>query len=478
MRRALPYRPRFNAPPNPEPRPRPKAPGRPRTTISTGVLVFLCAVVLFAILARSVQAQEKGRDGGSPFDSALAVATADSAWSRVAQTYYDSTFHGNDWSAVRRELRARAERARSMPEVRAAIEAMFARLGESHFVLVPSERTVGDSETLDEGAVVGDVGLELRRLDGTMVVSRVVPGSPAERAGVHPGWTLERLDGLDVHDFSRTRLQALSPSARRLAELQLPLALMGRAQGRVGSIVPIVLRDGEGATRQMMLRRAAIDGEVVRMGHLPPLVVRVESERRDDAEGCVGVLRFNIWMTPVMPRVDEAMVAFRECRGVVLDLRGNVGGVAAMVMGLGGYFLDSVSSLGTMTTRRGTMRYVSNPRRSDRQGRALTPFAGPVAILVDGLSVSTSEIFAAGLQALGRARVFGAPTAGQALPSMVAQLPNGDVMQYVVADFSGPDGRRIEARGVTPDVCIPQRRQALLAGRDEVMDAAVRWMGQ
>jgi carboxyl-terminal processing protease len=478
MRRALPYRPRFNAPPHPEPRPCPKAAGRPRTTISTGVLVFLGAVVLFAILARSVPAQEKGRDARSHFDSALAVATADSAWSRVAQSYYDSTFRGNDWSAVRRELRGRAERSKSMPEVRTAIEAMFARLGESHFVLVPYERTTGDAEAPEEGEVVGDVGLEFRRLDGAIVVSRVLAGSPAERAGVRTGWSLERLGDLDVDDFSRTRLHARSQSARRLAELQLPLALMGRAQGHVGSLLPIVLRDSAGTMRRVMLRRAAIDGEVVRMGHLPPLVVRVESERRDDAQGCVGVLRFNIWMTPIMPHVDEAMVAFRGCRGVVLDLRGNVGGVAAMVMGLGGYFLDSVSSLGTMTTRRGVMRYMSNPRRSDRQGRVLAPFAGPVAILVDGLSVSTSEIFAAGLQALGRARVFGDPTAGQALPSMVAQLPNGDVMQYVVADFAAPDGRRIEARGVIPDVCIPLRRQALLEGRDEVLDAAVRWIGR
>jgi carboxyl-terminal processing protease len=109
----------------------------------------------------------------------------------------------------------------------------------------------------------------------------------------------------------------------------------------------------------------------------------------------VGVVRFNVWMTPVMPRLDDAMVEFQRCRGVVLDLRGNVGGVAAMVMGLGGYFVDSTVSLGTMTTRGGALRYVSNPRRSDRHGRALRPFAGSLAILVDGMSVSTSEIFAA-----------------------------------------------------------------------------------
>ncbi|MEP7382710.1 MAG: S41 family peptidase [Gemmatimonadota bacterium] len=443
-------------------------------------------MILFAIVARSVQAQERaqvqaqgpGRAGRVDFDSMLAVATADSAWSRIAQSYYDTTFHGNDWSAVRRELRARAERAHSMAEVRSAIEAMFARLGESHFALIPSDAVAGFSDAPVEGEAIGDVGIELRRLDGAVVVSRVIDGSAAAFAGIHPGWTLERLGDVDVAAFTRERLRVPAGSARRLAELQLPLALMGRAQGTVGSLLQLVLRDGEGVERRVMVRRRAVEGEVVRFGHLPPLLVRVESERHDDASGCVGVLRFNVWMTPVMPRVDEAMVAFQGCRGVVLDLRGNVGGVAAMVMGLGGYFLDSVSSLGTMTTRGGTLRYVSNPRRSDRQGRPLAPFAGPVAILVDGLSVSTSEIFAAGLQVLGRARIFGEATAGQALPSMISQLPNGDVMQYVVADFTAPDGRRIEARGVTPDERVVLRRKALLEGRDEGMEAARKWIGR
>jgi len=454
------------------------APARPRSTISPGVLVFLGAVVLFALVARTVHAQGMERAHREQFDSALAVATADSAWSRVAQSYYDSTFRGNDWQGVRRELRARAERAQDWRDVRLAIEAMFARLGESHFVLVPSDAARRLTAEPSDDAAIGDVGLDFRRLDGAVVVSRVAPGSAAARAGVHAGWILERLGDLDVADFSRTRLVGLSPSAAHLAELQLPLALMGRAQGSVGSLLSVGFRDGSGAARSLMLRREPINGEVVRMGHLPPFIVRVESERRDGSDGCVGVLRFNVWMTPVMPKVDDAMVAFRECRGVVLDLRGNVGGVAAMVMGLGGYFLDTTSSLGTMTTRRGTLRYISNPRRSDRQGRALMPFAGPVAILVDGLSVSTSEIFAAGLQTLGRARVFGEVTAGQALPSMVTQLPNGDLMQYVVADFTAPDGRRIEARGVTPDECIPLSRKALLAGEDDAMAAALRWIGQ
>jgi carboxyl-terminal processing protease len=309
-----------------------------------------------------------------------------------------------------------------------------------------------------------------------VVVSRVVPGSPAAQRGVHSGWILERVGTLETARFVEERLAGSHGAGRALAQLHALLALQTRLEGAVGSQVRLGLRDARGRQVQILLPRHAMVAEVARFGHLPPQHVRFESERFTDAHGCIGVVRFNVWMAPVMPRLDDAMVAFRHCRGIIVDLRGNLGGVAAMVMGMGAYFVDSTTSLGTMHTRGGTLRYVASPRRSDRHGRPLAPFAGPLAILVDGHSVSTSEIFAAGLQVLGRARVFGEVTAGQALPSMLAPLPNGDLMQHVVADFTAPDGTRIEARGVIPDQAVPLRRSALLAGRDEPLQAAMTWL--
>jgi carboxyl-terminal processing protease len=80
------------------------------------------------------------------------------------------------------------------------------------------------------------------------------------------------------------------------------------------------------------------------------------------------------------------------------------------------------------------------------------------------------------MQAIGRARIFGERTAGQALPATLLRLPSGDVLMYVVADFTAPDGSRIEGRGVIPDAAIPLDRRALLAGRDPAYEAAVAWL--
>jgi carboxyl-terminal processing protease len=195
-------------------------------------------------------------------------------------------------------------------------------------------------------------------------------------------------------------------------------------------------------------------------------------------DACVGVIRFNIWLGALLDDFDRAVDALRDCRGIVVDLRGNPGGLGAMVMGVGGHFLDSTVSLGTMRTRSGELRFVVNPRRATSRGDPVAPYAGRLAILVDALTASTSEVFAAGLQAVGRARVFGETSAGQALPSMMTRLPSGDILQHVTADFIAPDGRRVESRGTVPDEPVPLRREDLLAGRDAALEAAVRWIGR
>jgi carboxyl-terminal processing protease len=204
--------------------------------------------------------------------------------------------------------------------------------------------------------------------------------------------------------------------------------------------------------------------------------VHFESRRLTTHGGCVGLIRFNMFMTPIIPQFEDAMSGMRSCGGVVLDLRGNLGGVGAMIMGMSGHFFAEPETLGTMRLREATMRYVANPIRVSRSGASMKPFEGRVAVLVDELSASTTEILAAALQRLGRARIFGVPSAGQALPAMLTKLPNGDRLMYVVADFAGPGGGRLEGAGVRPDQPTPLSRSALLAGRDDALEAAVKWI--
>jgi carboxyl-terminal processing protease len=412
----------------------------------------------------------------------VALATFDAVWTRIRDTYYDSAMTGIDWAGARSELRPRAARAVTLGELRVVVDSLLARLGQSHNVLIPREVADGVADDSAAGAAAragepGDVGLSLRLLGGEVVVSEVEPGGPAARAGVHAGWLVD-----SVETFSRRTLpEVLGPlrtdAERRQAALRVPRRVEHALDGAAGSSVRVAFRDAADRLELVDMVRRPAPGTPVKLGNLPAMIARLSHERvAAPGGGCVGVIRFNLWMAPLAADFDRAMNDVRACRGVVLDLRGNPGGLGGMVMGVGGYFLDRPVPLGVMRTRGTELRFVANPRFVNDEGAAVRPFAGPLAILVDPLSGSTSEIFAAGMQAIGRARLFGETSAGQALPAVMFRLPNGDVLMHAIADFTAPDGRRIEGRGAVPDEVVPATRADLLAGRDAALAAALGWV--
>jgi carboxyl-terminal processing protease len=352
---------------------------------------------------------------------------------------------------------------------------MLERIGDSHFSVVPNGEPPASGEPA--GDRPGDAGLELRLIARQFVVARVDSGGPAARAGIRPGWILERIDTAAVTSMLPDTGGA-TPAARRTASVRSLLTAVRRLQGAPGSTVRLALRDGRDRRIEVSVVRREARGEVVRLGQLPPMPTWLERRRIDSGHGCVGVIRFNMWMTAVAAAFEDAVNELRGCAGIVLDLRGNVGGVGAMVVGFTGHFVDRELLLGTLKTRTSELRYVANPRRVRRDGTRVEPYTGALALVVDGLSASTTEIFAAALQHHGRARVFGDTTAGQALPSLMMPLPNGDGLLYAIADLTDPGGRRLEGTGIIPDELVPLARRALLAGDDEAVAAAMRWIAR
>jgi carboxyl-terminal processing protease len=434
------------------------------------------AALLLAVAGAGGCARTVPPPAPTPISATLAVEVFDSTWSRVGRTYYDSTFRGLDWDRVRDELRPLARDAGTVDSLRAILGAMLDRIGDSHFAIIPAETADAlDPDSLTGGTgEPGDVGVEIRILDGSLVVSRVDEGGPADLAGIRTGWVVEGIDGRPVSGLLEV-LDELGEE-RRLGEARLAWSAERRLAGAVGDTVRVRVRNGEGEVRAIELVPTPRGGTPVRFGNLPTQYADLDHRRIPTADGCAGLIRFNVWMTPILPAFDDAFRALRDCDGIILDIRGNPGGMAGMVMGVSGYFMDEREALGRLKTRDTELSLVSMPRRVTRAGDPMQPYAGPVAVLVDGMSMSTSEIFAGGLQGVGRARVFGDVTGGQALPALMVRLPNRDVLMYVFADFVGPDGTRIEGRGVHPDRAVPLTRQHLLDGTDAALEAALAWI--
>jgi carboxyl-terminal processing protease len=238
--------------------------------------------------------------------------------------------------------------------------------------------------------------------------------------------------------------------------------------GDIGEKVPVDFLDGSGAQVHVSLPLSLPRGNRTEFGYLGARFVWFEARK---IEGDVGYLAFNFFLDPsrLVPEFGKTVQSCLRCSGLVIDLRGNPGGIGAMSMGMAGWLVSRLDQrLGTMYMRTMPLKFIIIPRAQT--------YNGPVAVLVDGCSASTSEIFAGGLQDLGRARVFGTRTAGAALPSVFERLPNGDGFQYAVANYVSEGGKPLEGRGVTPDVLAVPTRKALLEGHDPALDAAVAWI--
>lgn len=208
----------------------------------------------------------------------------------------------------------------------------------------------------------------------------------------------------------------------------------------------------------------ASDTKTVTFGNLPQMQLTFETRRLPSG---AGYIRFNEFLDPVslMPKVEKAVNDYADAPGIILDLRGNRGGIGIMAMGIAGFFVsESGKQLGEMTMKEGTLKFVVFPRAHT--------YPGKLAILVDSGSASTTEILAQGLQDLGRARIFGTLTAGAALPSDIVKLPNGDRFQFAEASYTSVKGKVLEGNGVTPDVEVRRTEP----GRDLVIEAAEAWI--
>jgi carboxyl-terminal processing protease len=399
-----------------------------------------------------------------------AAETFDKVWTIVRDTAFDKSFNEADWDRVREQLRPKAVAAKTPGELRAVLADMLGRLGLSHFAVIPSTPDA-PSEAAD---LSGQPGFDIRLIKGRLLVTSVDANRGAAIAGVHAGWILDAIGGRSVAALIEPIVQN---TPDRVAQLEVWRAAQRLLRGPSGSTVDVTFIGASGARVTKSIERNPERGVPVTVGSLPTMYVRVTSALKETPRGhSAGVIGFNVWMTAVDKPFQQAVDRFRSADGIVIDVRGNPGGLAAMIMGIAGHFVADRATLGVMRTKDSELRFAVNPRLVNGVGARVEPYGGPLAILVDGMTGSASECFAGGMQSLGRARVFGQTSMGQALPALFDRLPNGDVLIHAWGDFVTGTGVRIEGRGVVPDQEVPVTRDDLLAGRDVPLEAALRWI--
>lgn len=412
-------------------------------------------------------------------------------WQTVDKNFYDPQFNGVDWKLVHDRYAPRVARATSDRELYALLQLMVNELHQSHFWIIPPEAIPKllpkhdqgeDDETVDESGreetgpetpldrikqrlterLSTGIGIELRVVDGQVLISRVEPGSAAARAGLRPGFAIRTVDGKPLSQVIAEL--AKDPVFHDIIKPEIPLVLVANyINGDLRNSVLLTYSDARNLQRRVRITREKLKGEMSpAIGNLPPMYTEFEAKR---LAGGLGYIRFNAFVPTQMKKVCAALRAMHDARGIIIDLRGNQGGLLGMIGGLGGLVSEYTTVLGSMKTRTGQDPVVVTPQRA--------PFTGALAILIDGSTQSAAEVFAAGMQETHRAVVIGDTSAGNTLPSGILKLPTGALFQYAFGNYQSPDGVFLEGRGVVPDWIVKLNRRALLRRGDPQLAAAI-----
>ncbi|MEU5301450.1 S41 family peptidase [Streptomyces noursei] len=367
----------------------------------------------------------------------LAAGAATGTWDDAGDAA-ESVAHGRpagdtavDRPAVERAARAAAQAAGDGKSGAQAAADVVSRSGDRWSAVY----TAGEFEDFQaqlDGTYVG-VGLWVREQGGGRItVSRVRPDEPAARSGIAVG------DRLDAVDGRPARGRPVTDVVARL-----------RGDGPGGSGAPgtsVRLDLGRGARHwSVTLRRTRLHTR------------NVTVDRPYGADGPTRI-KITAFAKGTGAAVRRAVRAADRRGGLLLDLRGNTGGLVTEAVATASVFLDG----GLVATYDvdGSQRALYAERAGDTRI--------PLVVLVDGGTMSAAELLSGALQDRGRAVVVGSPTFGKGSVQMPSELPDGSVAELTVGHYRTPAGRAVDGAGITPDLLVEdhaeKRARTVLSG--------------
>lgn len=282
-------------------------------------------------------------------------------------------------------------------------------------MLLPPEKLGGPSVGLRDN-VVG-IGVEVEPHQSGLKILKLLPGGPAAQADLRRGDIITHVDGTDLGQMELNRAVDFIVGAAGT-----PVQIQATRAGRSGKVT-------------LVRQRVAVSSVV--------------DVRMEDASQGIGYLKLEQFAESTMNDIDAALARLHQqgMKSLIMDLRGNPGGLLTTAIALSDKFLPA----GTIVSTKGR----TPDDNSKEVARFERTWSVPLVVLIDHNSASASEIFAAAIQENGRGLIVGEKSYGKGTVQTLFPLQSvPGALRLTTAKFYSPQGREMAGAGVTPDIRV------------------------
>jgi len=328
-------------------------------------------------------------------------------WKVISKEYYEPSLNHQNWERWKEHYQSKIK---TEDDVKVAIDTMIASLNEPYTRFM-TKKDFDDLTTSITSKIYG-IGVNIYSNSGKIEIFNVIPSTPADFAGLKQGDLITAVNGKDTNGMNISEVANL-------------------VRGPENSIVELsILRDGKKINKKIKRKEIKIKN--------------VKSSVIDNHIGYIQIISFMGGTTP--NEFLEALENTKNTDSIIIDLRGNTGGLLDNAVFIANMFIDQ-GEIVEIIYRNGNKKSIlakSNQNIIDK----------PLIILVNGASASASEILSGALKDYNKAKIIGKKTFGKGLVQKIVPLPNQTGVNVTIARYLTPNGTDINKLGIKPDVEI------------------------